>query len=120
MVWQKFIPTAISVKRTRIGHQKKTTLREHKIPKSIVQRQLFIFLGTVILIWNDEIGKVVSQSTAIRIHSGSLSNHSLDRKADVVEPNDVPELHTGRRKVTGPELSFRVIPVSILPLMVDE
>ena len=68
--------------------QKKTTLREYKMLKCVVQQQRFLSLRTINRVWNDRIDKVVSKSTAKRrIHSGSLYSRVARRKP-LIDPNN--------------------------------
>lgn len=87
-VWRRFIQTGSCARRARSGRPKKTTLREDRMLKRVVQQQRFMSLGTVNRVWNDRIGKVVSQSTARRrIHSGSLYSRVARRKP-LIGPNN--------------------------------
>jgi len=46
-------------------------------------------------------------------------NHSLVQTTDVLKSGGVPEFHNVIKKITGPELSFRVHRDSILALMIE-
>ena len=83
---------------------KNTTLREDKMLKYVVQQQWFMSFRTFNHVWNDQIGKLISQFVAgVCTLESPEGNHPLVRTTDVLESGCVPTLHNGKRRINGSE-----------------